>query len=150
MPSSTRRFIVWMMAVPLAWFFFLQARNAWFNYWLLNDGQSGMAVITKEHWGGHGRVIYSYVVDGKPDKGTSARDWKNGISGKVQPGENSPVYFSASHPWLSLLYKPRVVVEGWPVLIVAGLLEFLIVMAAINPGNKWGIDLSGRKKRNGS
>jgi hypothetical protein len=134
------------IAIGLGYFLFLQARSAWANYWLRADSQQGMAKIIKKHWGGHGRFVYRYVVNGSEYFGASSRNWQHERYSKVQPGDESIVYFSASHPWISLLYKPRAVIEGLPVLVIVMFLEFFAVMSVIKPGSKWAFDFSERKE----
>jgi hypothetical protein len=104
-----------------------------------------MAVVTKEYWGGHGQVIYRYVVNQQEFTGISKRNWQEEKYKSVRPGEEAVVYFSASHPWLSLLYKPDVIVEILPALIPL-VLGVFVVMTAVNPKSKWSLNLSDRKE----
>jgi hypothetical protein len=145
MRSSPPRFLILIFVIPLACWLFLQARSSWRNYWLLKDGQPGMAVVTKEYWGGHGQVIYRYVVNQQEFTGISKRNWQEEKYKSVRPGEEAVVYFSASHPWLSLLYKPDVIVEILPALIPL-VLGVFVVMTAVNPKSKWSLNLSDRKE----
>lgn len=135
-----------VVTLGLGWFLFLWTRSAWRNYWLLTDSQQGMATVTKKHWGGHGQVVYKYVVNQKEYVGTSSRNSKDPRYSKVQPGEESILYFSASHPWLSLLYKPRTFLEGWPVLIIVLPLEIFALITIIKPTSKWVFDLNDKKE----
>jgi hypothetical protein len=83
-----------------------------------------MAVITNEHWGGHGVVVYRYRVGQKVYSGQDHRSWQNPKYAHVMAGENTVVYFSSSHPWLSAINLPRnVVIEGLPVMLVAWSIE---------------------------
>ena len=112
-----------ILAIALGQFLFLRLRSTWINYWLLRDAQKGTAIVTKELWSGHNAVGYRYVVDQKQYSGHSGRNWQDKSYSKVQVGEESVVYFSASHPWLSLLYMPRAVLEGLPVIIIVLIVE---------------------------
>lgn len=145
MRSSPPRLSALILALPLAWWLYLQARSSWINYWLLKDCQQAMAVVTEDYWGGHGRVVYRYIVNEQPYTGLSSRNWKDEKSSKVGIGEQTVVYFSASHPWLSLLYKPDRYLDVLPALI-ALTLEFFVVMTAVNPKSKWALNLDGGEK----
>jgi len=79
-------------------------RDFWECYWLKRDAKQGMAFITKERQ--HGMVEYSYTVDQREYAGESQRNQEQEKYRNVHPGEESPVYFSASHPWLSSLERP--------------------------------------------
>jgi hypothetical protein len=121
-----------------------QSREAWKNYWLMRDSKQGMATITNPYWGGHDMYDYRYVVDGREYVGVSYRDWQSPKYSDVQPSGEAVVYFSGSRPWLSLLYKPRTIIEGLPVLVVAFLFELLAVITVIRPKSKWAFNLSGK------
>jgi hypothetical protein len=144
------RLVGWIVAVILGIFVIGWGKATWRNYWLLSDGQEGVAVVTTESWSGHNAVNYRYTVNQKEYAGTSTRNWQQPKYGKVQVGDQSVVYFSASHPWLSLLYKPRAAVEGLPVLLIALLLELFAVASIINPRSKWAFNLSDGKRRTGA
>src|SRR5215831_6445075 len=128
MSRSSQRWVGLAIALFLGWFLVGQARSAWKNHWLLTDPQEGMAVITKEHWGGHGRFVYKYAVSGTRYTGVSSRNWQDPKYSSVGPGGESIVYYSASHPWISLLFKPRTVVEGLPGIIIVLCFEFFAIM----------------------
>ncbi len=148
--SISPRLVGFVIAIALGDFLFLQARSAWTNYWLLQDGQQGMAIVTNELWSGHNAVGYRYTVNEKEYTGRSGRNWKIEKYSKVPVGGESVVYFSASHPWLSLLYEPRTVIEGLPVVIIVMFFEFFAVATIISPGNKWAFDLSDKKTKQAS
>ncbi|MFL6583889.1 MAG: hypothetical protein ACJ8KU_05165 [Chthoniobacterales bacterium] len=135
-----------VIAIGLGYFLFVQAHSAWANYWLRTDSQQAIATLIKKHWSGHGRFVYRYVVNGREYIGASSRNWQDARYSGVQPGDESPVYFSVSHPSISLLYKPQAVVEGLPVLIIVMFLEFFAVMAVIEPRSKWAFDFSDRMR----
>jgi hypothetical protein len=127
-----------LLAVSFLW---PDARHSWVNYWLLQDSQQGLAVVTDEYWGGHDVVDYKYIVNQKEYTGRSPRNWENEKYRNVQVGGESVVYFSASHPWLSLLHKPTRVVEVWPITLLILLVEFLFVMTIVNPKGKWAMNI---------
>jgi hypothetical protein len=147
MRSWQIRVIGLVLAAILGHFLIGQVRGAWRNYWLMTDGQYGMATITKPYWGGHDLYDYRYVVGGREYTAISYRDWQAPRYSNVQPGGVAVMYFSASHPWLSLLYKPHSIFEGLPVLIVVFILELFAVVTVIRPESKWAFNLSGRKTK---
>jgi hypothetical protein len=144
--SLSPRWIGLIIAIALGDFLFLQVRSAWTNYWLLKDGQPGMAIVTKDYWGGHNVVVYEYAVNQKHYTGRSSRSWQEPRYRNVRAGDESVVYFSASHPWLSLLNKPRIVVEGLPVVIIVLGLELFAVVTIINPRSKWAFNISDKRE----
>src|SRR5256885_10490726 len=109
------RIAAMILAIALGQFLYLRIREAWTSYWLLRDAQKSTALVTKELWSGHGAVGYKYVVDGKENLGHGGRNWDDPKYRNVKVGQESVVYFSASHPWLSQLSMPRTVIEGGPV-----------------------------------
>ena len=137
------------MAIALGQFLLLRVRSAYTNYWLLRDAQNGTAIVTKDLWSGHNAVGYKYVVDQKQYSGHSGRNWQDQKYSKVQVGEESVVYFSTSHPWLSLLYMPRAVLEGLPVIIIVVVLEAFAVGTIINPKSGWAFDFFEKEPKNG-
>jgi hypothetical protein len=142
--SPPQRFLVLIVLLPLAWWLYLQARSSWRGYWLLKDGQQAMAVLTEDYWGGHGQVVYRYTVNEQLYTGVSSRNWKDERYSKVKIGEQAAVYFSASHPWLSLLYKPDSYLDVLPALI-ASTLVFFVVLTAVNPRSKWAFNLDDKR-----
>lgn len=141
-PSNWERFTLLIPALFLAWgFIFLPAQEAWTSYWLLRDGQKGKAVITKVLWTGHDGAAYRYRVNQKEytgEGGQNHEDLRYRVYG-AQVGEESIVYYSASHPWLSRLQRPRAVVEGLPVLVLAWLILGLMLVTIVNPRHKWAL-----------
>lgn len=145
MRRSHQRLVGLASTLFLGYFLFGQAWSAWKNYWLLKDPQQGMAVITKEHWSGHGRVVYRYSVNSTEYSGASSRNWQDPKYSSVQSGGQSVVYFSASHPWISLLFQPRAVIEGLPGIIIVLFFEFFAIMTIIKPGSGWAFSLDEQK-----
>jgi hypothetical protein len=149
LPSSTLA-RVWasLLALLLGFFFVVvPIQGLWRDHWLVRDGQEGMAVITKEHWGGHGVVVYRYRVGQKVYSGQDHRSWQNPKYAHVMAGENTVVYFSSSHPWLSAINLPRnVVIEGLPVMLLAWSIEVGLVVTVINPKSRWTFGLNRRRE----
>ena len=148
MTSRGARLTGLILAIALGQFLFLRARSAWTNHWLLNDAQQGKAIVTRELWSGHNAVGYKYTVGGMEYSGHSGRNWKD--QKKVQVGEETVVYFSASHPWLSQLYKPEVALEGLPVSIVVLVLEAFAVITIIKPKSGWALSLMEKEHKCGA
>lgn len=138
-PSNIPRIGAALMALLLAYgFVYGPARELWLNYWLIRDGQQGVAVVTKEHWAGHDVVIYRYQVNQKTYTGQDSRSYQKPKYAKVMPGEKTVIYFSSSHPWLSAINMPQVVMfSGLPVVLLAWLFMFLFAVTAINPNSRW-------------
>ena len=127
-------------------FVFAPIHEVWRDHWLVKDGQEGMAVVTKEHWAGHGVVVYQYRVGQKVYSGQDHRSLQNPKYTHVMPGERSVVYFSSSHPWLSAINLPRdVMIGGLPVVLLAWLLEAGLLVTAINPNSRWALSFGGRR-----
>jgi hypothetical protein len=150
MTSRGARLTGLILALALGNFLFNRARSAWTHHWVLSDAQQGAALVTKEHWSGHNAVDYQYVVDQKQYNGHSVRNSKD--QKKVQIGEQTVVYFSASHPWLSLLYKPQPedVLPGLPSILIALVLEGFAVLTLINPKSGWAFSLMEKEKKDGA
>jgi hypothetical protein len=145
MGSFSTRLTSLIIALVLGYFILGWFQSAWMNYWLLTDGERGLATVINENWSGHQRVVYRYVVNQKDYTGLSYRNREDQRYSNVQPGDESIVYFSVSHPWLSQLNKPYAVSEGWPILLILLPLEFFAVLTFIKPGSKWAFNLSGGK-----
>jgi hypothetical protein len=146
MGSFAPRLFSLIVATALAAMLVSAARQSWMHYWLLQDGRQGMAMVTSEVWSGHNAVNYKYVGNHKEFAGASARNWKEEKYRNVRVGEESVVFFSASHPWLSALSMPDGVITGLPGLIVALLMEFFFVMTVINPKGRWALKIRDRKQ----
>jgi len=147
-PSTMARVWASFFALLLGYFFvFGPIHELWRDHWLVKDGQQGMAVITKEHWAGHGVVVYEYRAGQNVYTGQDHRSRQNPKYAHVMAGENSVVYFSASHPWLSAINLPRnVVIEGLPVVLLAWLFEAGLIVTVINPRSPWAFNFDGRQR----
>jgi hypothetical protein len=136
-----------IIAVLLGWFLVGTGRSWWSEYWLLKDGKQGMAVVTKELWSGHNAVAYRYTVNYIEYAGQSGRNYRIPQYSHVLPGEQSIVYYSSSHPWLSSLRMPEVVGQGWPVILLVLCLEVLAVLTIIRPRSRWAFNFDGVKRQ---
>lgn len=115
------------------------------NYWLLRDGKRGVAVVLKDHLS-HGRIEYRYRVNQHVYTGQDIRSWQNPKYANVTAGEESIVYFSSSHPWLSAINLPRgVMFEGLPVVLFIWLILVGLIIAAVKPSSNWALDFSGQR-----
>jgi hypothetical protein len=139
-----------ILALALGGFLFVRARSAWTFHWILSDAQEGTALVTQEHWSGHNAVDYQYTVNQRRYDGHSARNSKD--PKKVQAGEQATVYFSASHPWLSLLYLPQSedVLQGFPFILIVLVFEAFAVITFINPNSGWAFSLIDKEQKNGN
>ena len=112
-------------------FIFKFLYNARAQYWLTVDAKQTMALIIKELE--HGVVEYKYSVAGTEYNGASQRNWEQKKYRDVGVGQESIVFYSASHPWLSSLTTPQFPPAGTVVLFIALLMEFYLIVAALNP-----------------
>lgn len=133
-----------IIAVFLTLFLIIWAADTRRNYWLMRDSLQGEAIIDEQL--GHGAVKYRYFVNGKQYTGKSGRNWRDPKYSRVGPGEKAAVYFSDSHPWLSMLYKPDSVVEALPLVLIVFFLEVFAVLTIINPKSRWALNLEGTKR----
>jgi hypothetical protein len=140
-PSNIPRVWAALLALLLGYYFVLgPARELWLNYWLIRDGEQGVAVITKAHWAGHGVFIYRYRLNQKTYTGQDHRSYQNPKYANVMPGEETVVYFSSSHPSLSAINMPQgVMFGGLPVVLLAWVFVFLLAATAINPKSRWAL-----------
>jgi hypothetical protein len=95
---------LWIGVIALVYFFVAGVRVFWTSYWLAKDAKQSVALITRG--GAHGVVDYTYAADDHQYTGSSRRNWENEKYRNVFIGEQSIVYFSASHPWISSLETP--------------------------------------------
>lgn len=140
-PSSIPRVWAALLALLLAYYFVIgPVRELWLNYWLIRDGQQSLAIITHAHWAGHGVFVYRYRVNQKTYKGQDYRSYQNPKYANVLPGQETIVYFSSSHPWLSAINMPPVVMfGGLPVMLVAWVFILFLAATAINPKSRWAL-----------
>src|SRR5437588_4539877 len=126
-----------ILAIGLRQFLHLRVREAWTSYWLLKDAQKDTALVTKELWSGHKAVGYKYVVNGRQYAGHGGRNWDDPKYRDAKVGQESVVYFSASHPWLSQLSMPRTILEGPPVVLIVLGLELFAIVNVLNTTTEW-------------
>jgi hypothetical protein len=121
------------MAIICGYFFIFEIfSNMRTQYWLNADAKQTMALITKVHGQG---VNYKYRVDGKEYNSESQRNWEHDVG----VGQESIVFYSSSHPWLSSVTTPRFQPLEAIVLFIAFFAEFLFVMTAINSRSVWAL-----------
>jgi hypothetical protein len=132
-----------IIAIVLAYCLSLAFQNWWLNYWVLKDGQTTTALVIRAHWRGHGKLEYSYLVKEKEYKGYCR--WRRDSHVTTLAGGHNPVFFSASHPWLSSLYRPDEVLEDLPVVLLLLLLEAFAVATLIQPKSRWAFRFGSRK-----
>jgi hypothetical protein len=143
LPHSTAdRIFEMCVAIMLCYFFVVvPVQDTRTNYWLLRDGQQGVAVVTKVLWTGHNALAYRYSVSGRQYKGQDRRNWRDPRYANVVAGEETVVYYSLSHPELSRLTLPEtVLVGGLPVILLVWFVIVLLVITAVKPDNKWGLN----------
>ena len=99
-------------------------------------------------WSGHNAVAYRYRVNQREYTGEDVRSWQDPRYAHVVVGEGSVVYFCSSHPWLSLLNRPRTaMLEGLPVVVLAWLFIVLFINTAMNPKSKWALNTGVSKAK---
>ena len=136
------------LAIALGQFLYQRAQETWTSYWLFKDAKKGIARVTNELWSGHNAVGYNYVVDSKVYVGRGARNWDDPKYRDVQVGQESVVYFSVSHPWLSQLTMPRTIMEGAPVVLVVLGFELFAVITIVKPTSGWAFGFVEKGKKN--
>ena len=137
----------WFLLVPalaIGWFLVSYGRAARERFWVLKDPRPGKATITKDL--GRGKVAYVYSVDGNEYRGKSYRNREEQKYREARVGEQSPVYYSASHPWVSLLNKPDSTLEGLPAIVVALAMEVFLLITILKPKSNWALDLDVDRK----
>jgi hypothetical protein len=118
----------------------------WKDHWLIKDGQQTRADVTREHWGGHGVILYEYRVDGKVYTGADRRSLQNPKYAHVGPGERTVLYYSRSHPWLSAIDTPQFVgIPGLPVAVLVWFIMSGLIVTVVNPKSRWAFQLSGQR-----
>lgn len=144
-PVAPDRLSAVLLGLFLGYFFVLgPIRQVWKDHWLVKDGQRGMAMVTHEHWAGHGVVVYEYRVRDKVYTGQDRRSLQDPKYAHVRPGEKTTIYFSSSHPWLSKIDMPvSVGIDGLPVVLLVWFLEAGLIITIVNPKSRWAFGSSG-------
>lgn len=114
---------LWIGIILLVVFIVVTGKAFWYSYWLTEDPKQALALITEEH--DHGTVSYKYTVNHHEYAGLSQRNWEKPEYRNVHAGEQSIMYFSASHPWISSLETPV-----FPPRALLAYVMFLGVLAA--------------------
>jgi len=105
-PAIDRGWAVFLALFLGYYFVYGPVQQVWRDHWLVIDGKEGVGVVTQEHWAGHDVVVYQYRVGSKVYTGQDARSYRNPKYARVMPGEKTVVYFSSSHPWISVINLP--------------------------------------------
>lgn len=100
-----------------------QSLTAWKIHWLLIDGWHGTAIIV---YTSKGNASYTYTVNNKTYNGSD--------SSVKTPGETAEVYYSDSHPWLSLLKKPNSIFPVVLKVVLTVAVASFLVLAILRPG----------------
>ena len=119
------------------------ARGGWIEYWLVQDGRPGVALVTDlstgptdwtrwiENSPRQHRFGYLYSVDGRNYRGTCPRNSnpeRSPVPFDVTVGQKLTVYYSESHPWLSSLYPPKGLFDAYEWMV------FPFVFASVGVG----------------
>lgn len=136
-------FLILVLGYP---FIVSPAREVWANYWILRDGRQVRGVITGEPLFANGTTcIYHYRVNGKTYDGQGSQSLQYPGDVHVVEGRAVTVFFSSSHPWLSVLrWPPGVMFGGLPVVLFVWLIEVGLVTTFVKPSSRWAFDFSGR------
>jgi len=130
------RIVMLIPAFILGGFIFSFVHTGWINFWLAKDpGQTQARIINELS---HGVVAYKYTVNNTEYSGQSQRSRDKNEAAHV--GEEAPVIFSISHPWLSSLQQPVFPVGGiWGILmlVITLLIESMLIATIINPKGRW-------------
>jgi hypothetical protein len=132
---NSRRVQAATVGVLLGALLFIIARVWWANYWIIKDGQTGTALVTG--FGRHNITRYTYIVHQSVYTGSSFHDRSSPRCNSDTWGTHCPVYFSDSRSWLSRLYRPDSVIQGWPVVLIALLVELRALVTLLNPRSRW-------------
>jgi hypothetical protein len=136
------RFGLLAMAILFGYSFIFGLLYAnWKHYWLTVDAKQTMAVVTDELWSGHGVVDYKYTVNQNEYTGRSTRNWEQEKYRNVGVGQESTVFYSFSHPWLSSLETPQFPQSGTIILLIALPIEFLLIITVVNPRSAWALNV---------
>jgi hypothetical protein len=140
-PAAPNGLSAALLALFLGYFFVLgPIQQVWKDHWLVKDGQRGIALVTKEHWAGHGVIVYEYRVGQKVYTGQDRRSLQDPKFAHVMPGEKTVIYFSSSHPWLSKIDLPRIVgIDALPVVLLVWFLEAGLIVTIVNPKSRWAV-----------
>jgi hypothetical protein len=109
----------------------------WAAFWIFQDPKQTSATVIAE--GAHGVCDYQYAVNGIQYAGSGQRG--RTLPREAHVGTQAPVYFSASHPWLSSPETPAP--SPWQAPAIIALLlgaEFFLLKWVIkfpdNPGKR--------------
>lgn len=140
------RVLALLVALFVAFLFWFM-KSDWAGYWVLKDGRPITAMVTGHL--PHGAVAYSYTVNEEGYSGES----EEGYRGSRDVGDPIQVYYSESHPRLSLSKMLSKTTIGWVAAVTILLFSFCEILAVrtiLNPRGKWTIDFSRIPMRYGA
>ena len=94
--------VIWVGFTSLFLIFFAGPCHFRESYILAEDSKETTAVLIEKRQ--HGVFRYKYSVAGHEYSGASQRNWEQR---NVEVGDQSAVFYSASHPWISSLETPQ-------------------------------------------
>lgn len=97
--------LLWAAFTALFLIFYAGPRHFRDSYFLTKDAKEATAVLTEQRQ--HGVFRYKYSVAGHEYSGASQRNWEQEKYRNVEVGNESVVFYSASHPWISSLETPQ-------------------------------------------
>ncbi len=119
-----------LLALFVGGLIFSSFRGYWADFWIFQSPKQVTATVTAQM--SHGVCEYQYLINGIPYVGHGQRG--RNLPQQAQVGTSVPVYFSASHPWLSSPDIPSF--SPWQALTIMALLlvaEFFLLKAVIKP-----------------
>jgi hypothetical protein len=111
----------------------------WTHYWQTKDATQTIAMVTKKH--SHGVVDYKYRIGTTGYTGRSQQNWEQEKYRDVGVGQESIVFYSFSHPWLSSLETPQFPRSGTILLLIALPIEIFLMITVVNPRSAWALNI---------
>jgi hypothetical protein len=96
---------------------------------VLRDGIQAPARVTDT--GSRKTIYYTYAAGGKTFTGHGPREYRDPLQANVGVGRDTPVWYSASHPWLSSPRRPEMVLEAFPWIVLVTLFDLLLIALLI-------------------
>lgn len=123
--------------------------TVWIDHWLSKDAKTTHALVTQIH---PKRVFdYRYSVNGKEYTGTSNRNWEDEKVHALQAREETTVFFSASHPWLSSFQTSQITWAAFPIMVLILLFELFFLAVLVDPKgrgsvSRWLLDVRSERQ----
>ena len=99
------------------------------NYWILKDGVQSTGIVTEVDRGA--AIHYRYVVRETTYFGYGRREYRNHMDIEVGVDGNSVVWYSSSHPWLSVANRPTTVLFALPWIVIVMGLDLLCIVGLV-------------------